>query len=122
MEPKVDIFLIVSSKTPGKIKKASYQYILVYNGRSRSQNGELTNTTGGRLILTCAIEALKRMTKLSMITIHTDSYYLINGYKSLQARKGQGGMLKNDDLWQQLAAVKKGHAIQWCFENMDLYK
>lgn len=127
METKVDIFLIVSTKTKGRIKKASYQYILACGGHSRTGGGELTDTTGNRLALTCAAEALLRMTKPSMITIHTDSRYLINGCRSLHDWKKNGwgrpgGGLKNADLWQQLDAAKKGHAIQWCFENMDIYK
>lgn len=121
---KVDIFLIISSRSPGKTKKAWYKYIMVCNGHTLTDKGELTNTTGHRLVLTCAIEALKRMNKPSMITFYTDCNYLINN--RLQEWKDAGwkrssGKLKNADLWQQLYDLQKPHAIRWRYENMDKY-
>lgn len=121
--PKVDIFLLTSTKSMGKIKKAGYRYILIYNGHTQEGKGTQEETTGNRLILTCAIEALKRMTKLSMITIHTDSGYFINGHKKLQTWKQNGWKgIKNVDLWQQFDKAQKGHAIQCCYEDMSIYK
>lgn len=122
---QVDIFLIISSRSPGKTKKAWYKYILVCNGRSLEDKGELKETTGHRLLLTCAIEALKRMTKPSMITIHTDCRYLINNHMQEWKDAGwkrPGGELKNADLWQQLYALQKSHAVRYHFENMDKYR
>lgn len=122
---QVDIFLVISSRTPGKQKKAGYKYILVCNGHTLEGNGELKDTTGHRLVMTCAIEALKRMTKPSMITIHTDCRYLINNKMKEWKDAGwkrQGGELKNADLWQQLYELQKPHAVRYNFENMDKYR
>lgn len=122
---QVDIFLVISSRTPGKTKKADYKYILVCNGRSVEGTGELTDTTGHRLVMTCAIEALKRMTKPSMITIHTDCRYLLNNKMQEWKEAGwrrQGGELKNADLWQQLYDLQKQHAVRYHYENMDKYR
>ncbi len=122
---QVDIFLVISSRTPGKTKKAGYRYILVCNGHSIDGYGELTDTTGHRLVMTCAIEALKRMTKPAMITIHTDCRYLINNKMQdwkAAGWKRQGGNLKNADLWQQLYDLQKPHAVRYHFENMALYR
>lgn len=121
---QVDIFLVISSRTPGKQKKAGYKYILVCNGRTLEGSGELKDTTGHRLLLTCAIEALKRMTRPSMITIHTDCRYLINNKMQEWKDAGwkrQGGELKNADLWQQLYNLQKPHAVRYHFENMDKF-
>lgn len=122
---QVDIFLVISSRTPGKTKKAGYKYILVCNGRSVEGTGELTDTTGHRLVMICAIEALKRMTKPSMITIHTDCRYLINNKMQEWKDAGwkrQGGELKNADLWKQLYDLQKPHAVRYHYENMDNYR
>lgn len=122
---QVDIFLVISSRTPGKQKKAGYKYILVCNGHTLEGNGELKDTTGHRLVMTCAIEALKRMTKPSMITIHTDCRYLINNHLQEWKDAGwkrNGGELKNADLWQQLYELQKPHAVRYHYENMDKYR
>lgn len=122
---QVDIFLITSSKTSGKIKRAGYKYILVCKNRTCEGSGELINTTGHRLVMTCAIEALKRMTKASMITIHTDCRYLINNKMQEWKDAGwkrQGGELKNADLWRQLYELQKPHAVRYHFENMDIFR
>lgn len=125
---KVDIFLVLSTRATGKIKKAEYKYILVCNGHSLTGNGTVTDTTGNRLALICTTEALKRMNKASLITIYTDSYYLINGYKNLEARKANGWKrpggqtVKNADLWQQLHELQKIHAVRYQFEDMEKYR
>lgn len=123
---QVDIFLVISSRAPGKQRKAKYRYILVCNGRSAEGSGELSDTTGHRLLLTCAIEALKRMTKPSMITIHTDCGYLINNrlqeWKESGWKRTDGKELKNEDLWQQFYDLQKPHAIRYRFECMEMYK
>ena len=121
---QVDIFLITSSHSPGKTKKAWYRYILVCGGRSVTGKGELTATTGHRLVLTCAIEALRRMTRPSMVTVHTDCRYLISNHMAEWAAAGwkrPGGELKNADLWEELYGLQKNHAVRYHFENMDKY-
>lgn len=127
--PEVGVFLLTSSQTPGKIKKGDYRYILVCHGKGESREGSgiLFDTTGNRLILTCAIEALGRITRPCMITIHTDCRYLINSHGQLERWKSAGwkrpsGELKNADLWQQLHKALKEHLVRYRFENMDKYR
>lgn len=124
---EVSIFLVVSTRTPGKTKKAGYKYILACKDRTLTGGGEIKSTTGHRLIMSCLIEALKRMTRPSMITVYTDCRYLINNFQHLQewqtaGWRRQGGELKNVDLWQQIEQLARGHAIRWVFENMDKYR
>lgn len=123
---QVDIYLVISSKAPAT-KKAWYKYMLVCKGHPLEGKGELQNTTGHRLVMTCAIEALKRMNRPSMITIHTDCRYLINSHGQLRQWKDAGwerphGELKNADLWQQLFELQKDHVLRYHFENMDKYR
>lgn len=127
MEKAVHIFLVISSRSPGKKKRAGYRYILVYRGHTLTGEGKLFDTTGHRLVMACAVEALKRMKKPSEIVIHTDCRYLINGSENLSKWKAAGwhrerGELKNADLWQQLEELQRDHLVTYKFDNMEPYK
>ena len=124
---QVHIFLITSAKTPGRHKEAWYRYILVCDGKTLDQQEYAKDISGNRLIMACAIEALKRMTKPAMITIHTDSYYLTSGHGKLARWKDDGWKrqnkkeVKNADLWKQLEALMRPHAVRFKVEPMEMY-
>lgn len=125
--PEVGAFLFTSTKTPGKIKEGTYWYKLICYGKPADGKGTLINTTGNRLILTCAIEAVERLTKPCMITIFTDCRYLINSHGQLERWKSAdwkrpSGELKNVDLWQRLYKALKRHLVRYRYENMDKYR
>lgn len=122
---QVDIFLITDKALRSRIGR--YKYILVCRGHTREGNGQAIDSTGNRLALECAIKALGRMKRPSVITIHTDSRYLINGSRFLKTwekagwtRTG-GRELKNADLWEELDKKSAGHAIRFQLEDMSLY-
>lgn len=124
---EVDIFLTTSAKSPGKQKRAQYQYIMVYSGKTLNGRDYIKNITGHQILLICAIEALKRMNKPSIITIHTDSYYIANSHGNLATwkkndwRRSDGKMIKNLDLWKELEELMRPHAIRFCVEPMYPY-
>lgn len=122
---EVDIYLYISSKAP-TCAGAKYKYILTCGGHTLEDTGETGQITGHRLAMTCAIEALKRMTRAAVITIHTNCRYLMTGHVYLASwerngwKKAGGEPLKNADLWQQLYELSKGHAIRYQYKsNMD---
>ena len=118
---QVDIYLYISSKAP-TVSGGKYKYKLTCNGGSIEGGGETGPTTGHRLAMTCAIEALKRMSKASMITIHTSCRYLISGHAYLSSwqksdwTKSGGEPLRNADLWQRLYELQKPHAIKYVYD------
>lgn len=124
---QVDIFLVVSSRTPGKTKGAWYKYILVCNGHALTEKESCSETTGHRLALACAIAALKRMRRPALITIHTDCNYLAEGRGQLAQWKDNGWTrpggkeLKNADLWQQLDVLLQPHVSRIKVESMEPY-
>jgi ribonuclease HI len=124
---EVNIFLMTSTKAP-KIEKGEYQYILTCGSTTLKDKGAERQTTGNRLVIRCAIEAMKRMRKPSMITIWTDSGYLISGHENMGLWIGNGWkrpggrQLKNIDLWKQLHELEKGHMIRCRYEDMERYK
>ena len=65
---QVSIFIVTSARSPGKTKKAWYRYMMYCDGHHIDKKQQVLATTGHRLVLECAIAALKRMTKPSMIT------------------------------------------------------
>ena len=89
---------------------------------------QVLDTTGHRMVLECAIAALKRMNQPAMITIHTDCHYFADGQRRLAAwknngwKRSDGKELRNLDLWQEIEELLRPHAVQFHIENMELYK
>lgn len=77
-------------------------------------------TTNNRMELTAVIEALKALKKASMVTVHTDSRYVMDGAsKWLSGWKKKGWKtadkkpVKNEDLWRALDEAMARHQIHW---------
>lgn len=123
---QVDIFLVISSRSPSRTKKAWYQYILICGRHRIEEKEDVQGVSGHRLLLMCAVAALKRMRLPSMITIHTDSHYLadnrLTDWEKSGWKRADGKELKNKDLWQQMSGLLKPHAVRFRLENMGLYK
>lgn len=125
---EVSIFIVTSTRSPGKTRKAWYRYILVCEGASREKKVQVTSTTGHRLVLECVVAALKRMTRPAMITFWTDCHYFANGQRRLAVwkengwKRPDGKEVRNLDLWQQIEKLLRPHAVSFCVENMERYK
>lgn len=125
---EVSIFIVTSTRSPGKTRKAWYRYILVCEGASREKKVQVTSTTGHRLVLECAVAALKRMTRPAMITFWTDCHYFANGQRRLAVwkengwKRPDGKEVRNLDLWQQIEELLRPHAVSFRMENMERYK
>ena len=70
--------------------------------------------------LTAAIEALRSLNRPCEVILHTDSQYLRGGvtswidtWKSNGWRTAAKKPVKNEDLWQALAAAAERHTIEW---------
>lgn len=123
---QVDIFLIISSRSPGKMRRAWYKYILVCGKHMIEEKEEVQEVSGHRLMLMCAVAAMKRMRLPSLITIHTDSHYLadnrLSDWEKAGWKRADGKNLRNVDLWQQLSGLLSSHAVRFRVEDMSLYK
>lgn len=125
---EVHIFLILYPRGQGKLKKGHYKYFLCCQSQTISEEKEIRNTTGRRIVLECLVDALKRMRQPSLLTIHTDNKYLLEGYTRLQEWKANGWArcgkreLKNADLWRQAEELLKPHAVRFKNECMEIYK
>jgi ribonuclease HI len=81
--------------------------------------GEL-ETTNNRMELTAAIEALKALKRPSRVALYTDSTYVrtgitewIGAWRARGWRTADKKPVKNQDLWQALAALAERHDVEW---------
>jgi len=77
-------------------------------------------TTNNRMEIMAAIHALQSLTKPSVVTIHTDSRYLMDGVTQWMKRWKANGWktadkkpVKNNDLWLALDEAIAPHQVTW---------
>ena len=88
--------------------------------KERTLQGGEADTTNNRMELMAAISALEALSRLSDITIVTDSAYVKNGitewmvgWKKKGWRTSSGSAVKNEDLWRRLDAAQAQHRVKW---------
>lgn len=88
--------------------------------KERTLQGGEAHTTNNRMELLAAISALEALTKISELTIITDSAYVKNGvtewihsWKRNGWRTAGKDPVKNVDLWQRLDAAQSQHKVVW---------
>ncbi len=88
--------------------------------KERTLNGGEAHTTNNRMELLAAISALEALTRVSELTIVTDSAYVkngvtewIHGWKRNGWKTAGKDPVKNVDLWQRLDAAQAKHKVVW---------
>lgn len=94
--------------------------VLRWQGKCRELSGFEPETTNNRMELQAAIGALTTLKRPMAVRMFTDSNYLRQGIttwlRKWQAngwRTADKNPVKNQDLWQELAAVVAGHKVEW---------
>jgi len=94
--------------------------VLRWRGTERELFGGEPATTNNRMELTAAIEALRALTRPSVVVLTTDSVYVKNGVTSWIHKWKRNGWrtadkkpVKNADLWQALDAEAGRHEVTW---------
>lgn len=94
--------------------------VLRWQGKCRELSGFEPETTNNRMELQAAIGALTTLKRPMAVRMFTDSNYLRQGItawlRKWQAngwRTADKNPVKNQDLWQELAAVVTGHKVEW---------
>jgi ribonuclease HI len=105
------------SRGPG-----GYGAILMWNGKTEELSGGEQNTTNQRMELTAACVALERLDEGQVVTVYSDSSYLVNcmmrgWYKKWRVNgwlNHPGGSVANRDLWERLLEATKRHReVRW---------
>lgn len=88
--------------------------------KERTLSGGEPHTTNNRMELLAAISALEALTRVSELTIVTDSAYVkngvtewIHGWKRNGWKTSGKDQVKNVDLWQRLDAAQAKHKVIW---------
>ena len=88
--------------------------------KERELSGGEAETTNNRMELMAAISALETLSRVSEITVVTDSTYVkngvtqwIHGWKRNGWRTADKKPVKNADLWQRLDAAQAHHTVHW---------
>lgn len=96
-----------------------YGVILRYGAHEKELSGFELVSTSQRMELIAAIRGLEALTTRRRVRVYSDSQYLVRGMSEWlpgwirSGRIETPGELKNQDLWQQLAALSAGHKISW---------
>ena len=105
------------SRGPG-----GYGAVLRWKGKTEEISGGEQNTTNQRMELMAACVALERMDEGQVVTVYSDSSYLINCMRRGWYKKWQengwlnhpGGQVANRDLWERLLEATKRHReVRW---------
>ena len=95
--------------------------ILLYNGVEKVLSGGEDNTTNNRMELTAVIRGLAALKEPCAVALYSDSKYVIDALQKGWAVSWQKNGWKkadkkpalNPDLWEQLLALTKIHALAY---------
>lgn len=94
--------------------------VMLYNGHRRELSGGDRSTTNNRMELQAVISAAEVLKRPCVLTIHTDSVYVMKGmtewlpqWKQRNWRTAGRQAVKNVELWQQLEKVLAPHKVHW---------
>src|SRR5882724_712277 len=94
--------------------------LLRYKTVEKCISGGERETTNNRMELMAAIRALEALRRASVVHLTTDSQYVKQGIELWLPRWAANGWrtsdkkpVKNQDLWQRLAAAGAAHRVQW---------
>lgn len=95
--------------------------LLQFGPHTREISGFAADTTNNRMELTAAVKALEMLKEPCLVTLYSDSAYLVNTFQKDWLTKWQRngwktsnkGPVENQDLWQQLLQLTAKHTVQW---------
>jgi ribonuclease HI len=94
--------------------------LLRYNTVEKAISGGERDTTNNRMELMAAIRALEALRRATSVRLTTDSRYVMQGIESWLPRWQANGWrtsdrkpVKNQDLWERLAAAVAPHKVHW---------
>lgn len=116
---RIEIF--TDGACSGNPGKGGWGAILRHKEVEKELSGAEMETTNNRMELTAVIEALKALKIKCVITLYTDSRYVMDGInewlpnwkKNNWKTTNKKSDVKNVDLWQVLDELVKQHEIKW---------
>jgi ribonuclease HI len=94
--------------------------VLRFGSLEKELCGGEPQTTNNRMEMTAAIRALESLRERCRVQVYTDSVYLKNGitewlpnWRRRGWRTADRKPVKNQDLWEALAALTERHDVSW---------
>lgn len=116
--PHIDIF--TDGACSGNPGPGGWGAILRSGKHEKEISGGEAATTNNRMELMAVIRALQSLTKPSVVTVHTDSRYVMDGATQWMKRWKANGWktsdkkpVKNNDLWLVLDEATAPHQVTW---------
>lgn len=116
--PHVDIF--TDGACSGNPGPGGWGAILRSGKHEKEISGGEAATTNNRMEIMAVVRALKSLTKPSVVVVHTDSRYVMDGATQWMKRWKANGWktsdkkpVKNNDLWLALDEATAPHQVTW---------
>ena len=98
-----------------------YAAILIYNGVEKEISGGDRDTTNNKMELTAVIKGLEILKEKCIVTIYSDSAYIVNSiqngwiysWKKNNWTKSDKTKVKNIDLWEKLLKQMDFHEVSF---------
>lgn len=117
-----EVIIYTDGACEGNPGPGGWAALLIAGRHMKELAGGSSYTTNNRMELRAAIAALKALKRPCKVTLYTDSQYLQRGitewlpkWRRNGWRTVQKGHVRNQDLWQELAALLDTHEIEWCW-------
>lgn len=98
-----------------------YAAVLIYNGVEKEISGGDRDTTNNKMELTAVIKGLEMLKEKCIVTIYSDSAYIVNSiqngwiysWKKNNWTKSDKTKVKNIDLWEKLLKQMDFHEVSF---------
>lgn len=115
------VLLFTDGACSGNPGPGGWGAVLIFGKHMRKISGYEENTTNNRMELTAVIRGLQALKQKSQVELTTDSLYVkkaftdgwLNSWQKNNWRTAGKDPVKNQDLWQELLALEREHAVRW---------
>ncbi|MFP6884399.1 MAG: ribonuclease HI [Roseibacillus sp.] len=119
--PLKEVEIFSDGACRGNPGPGGYGVVLKFGAHRGELSRGFARTTNNRMELLGAIAGLEELKHSCLVTLCSDSRYLVNAmtrgwlkkWKALGWRRGPGQRLRNEDLWKRLDAACEGHEVNW---------
>lgn len=117
---KKNITIYTDGACHGNPGPGGWGAVLQSEGIEKELFGGEANTTNNRMEMMAVIEALSALKQSSVVTLYTDSTYVMKGMTEWMVNWKKRGWktasrkpVKNVDLWQALDSAVMRHTVKW---------
>ena len=117
----IEVKIYTDGACSGNPGPGGYAAILIYNGIEKEISGGDRDTTNNKMELTAVIKGLEMLKEKCIVTIYSDSAYIVNSiqngwiysWKKNNWIKSDKTKVKNIDLWEKLLKQMDFHEVSF---------